>query len=439
MSPEIPTGSSIEGHDGRPVSPTPPSDDGHSHSQVILLSAIGGDIIDCSPCSDDMGIIPPGDLYTHHEVDEEDEISKESNDRPDSVDCIKGVRIASKNRFSGSFADSASTSSSLQEFERLETELLKSSSLSGTPKKFVSLTSETRNNESSSSLPELRDECQKTSIPSTSSEKPHHLQPLPTEQSLLSEIEEGHESQASDSGETVTGPVDESDESDELKTDNQIDSIIREATQTSVEEKALFSLQSHGDRDVKEEMSGHRVLLSKRGFSTESCDSHARSSISTTNTDSLQARMTELDRDLMDHEDRYSPDTISLGREEDVGEMEEEYGKQLLHEDDQVTPVVEEGKPFPEMVEQSARKAAASSSCMLASTDSVDLDLSVMTSSFMSTATMISSSETIELAPPTEPKLHSDSSGDGSKNISYVAASSASSSDHQDTNRNGAK
>lgn len=422
VSPEVPS-TVIEGIEERPVSPTPPSEDNQrTTSQVTLRSTIGGEIIDNSPCSDDLGMIPPGDLYTHVEVDEEDENSRASIERPDSVDGIKGVRVQNKNRFSGSFADSASTSSSLQEFERLETEVLKSSSLTGTPKKFIKLGSESRDDDSASSLPELGNECQKTSIPLTGCEKNHP----PTDQSLLSEIEEGHESQASDSGETVTGPVDESDESDELKTDNQIDSIIREVTQASSEGKALFSSQPQGEREVREEISGQRILLSRRGFSTESSDSHARSSISTTNTDSLQARMMELDRDLMDHEDRCTPDTISLGREEES----DEYGKQAL--EDQVTPIVVEEKPFPGSEESTFKELVPqpeSSSCMLASTDSLDLGL--MTSSFMSTTTMISSSETIELAPSTEPKLLP-SAGNGTKDKfkDVPSSDSSSASDH---------
>lgn len=450
MSPDA--GTSIEGGSERPVSPTPPTDDNLTPSQVILRTSIGGEIID-SPMSDDMGMIPPGDLYTHQEVDEEDENSKASNDRPDSVDCIRSK--AAKNRFSGSFADSASTSSSLQEFERLETEVLKSSSLTGTPKKFVKLGTDTREDESTSSLPELGNEsCQKSSAPQTSGEK---SQPPMDQSSLLSEIEEGHESQASDSGETVTGTVDEAsnDESDEANTDNQIDSIIRELTQTTPmgeeggrkkgeegkkgEGKILIAGQSQGERGVEMEessssVSGQRALLSRRGFSTESSDSHARSSISTTNTDSLQARMMELDRDLMDSEERQTPDTISLGREEEEDyEMrgDEDYGEQAgTLDDDQVTPIVPE-KPFPESLEEirdpsseetstaqqtstdrvthQHQVVASSSSCMLASTDSLDLGL--MTSSFMSTTTMISSSETIEVAPPTEPKLLSTENG----------------------------
>ena len=461
MSPDAGTTTSIEGGSERPVSPTPPTDDNLMPSQVILRTSIGGEIID-SPMSDDMGMIPPGDLYTHQEVDEEDENSKASNDRPDSVDCIRGSKVTNKNRFSGSFADSASTSSSLQEFERLETEVLKSSSLTGTPKKFVKLGADTRDDESTSSLPELGNEsaCQKSSVPLTSSEKSQPQPPM-DQSSLLSEIEEGHESQASDSGETVTGTVDEAsnDESDEAKTDNQIDSIIRELTQTASmgkegerkkgeeegkkgegkkgEGKILIPSQSQGERGGEMEepsssVSGQRALLSRRGFSTESSDSHARSSISTTNTDSLQARMMELDRDLMDSEDRQTPDTISLGREEEEGyEMrgDEDYGKQAgTLEDDQVTPIVPE-KLFPESLEEirdpsssseptsttqvthQHQVVASSSSCMLASTDSLDLGL--MTSSFMSTTTMISSSETIEIAPPTEPKLFS--TGNGTK------------------------
>lgn len=419
MSPEVPS-TVIEGNEERPVSPTPPSED----NQITLRSSIGGETIDNSPCSDDLGMIPPGDLYTHHEVDEEDENSRASIERPDSVDGVKGVKIQNKNRFSGSFADSASTSSSLQEFERLETEVLKSSSLTGTPKKFIKLGSEPRDDNSTSSLPELGNECQKTSMPLTGCDK---SQP-PTDQSLLSEIEEGHESQASDSGETVTGPI---DESDELKTDNQIDNIIRDVTQATNAEKTHLSNQSHAEREIREEMTGQRVLLSRRGFSTESSDSHARSSISTTNTDSLQARMIELDRDLMDHEDRCTPDTISLGKEGDEEEEDgsDEYGKQAL--EDQVTPIFGEEKPFPGSEESTFKELVPQvpmSSCMLASTDSLDLGL--MTSSFMSTTTMISSSETIELAPSTEPKLLPAGNGSRDKFKEVTSSDSSSASDH---------
>lgn len=73
-----------------------------------------------------MCLLGANELYTHLEVGEHEE-SSDRVDRPSSVDAKMKVKY----RLSGSFADSASTSSSLQEFERLEGELMsKGSNLS---------------------------------------------------------------------------------------------------------------------------------------------------------------------------------------------------------------------------------------------------------------------------------------------------------------------
>jgi hypothetical protein len=160
---------------------------------------------------------------------------------------------------------------------------------------------------------------------------------------ILSEIEEGHESQASDSGETVTGPLrdstDTEDTSEAALRSLERDVSVRKNTVVSVgqQENEIHEESSSpsahlrqeqlptaktrisstttskdkietsspvpttpGGRSITSSFGSRHVILSRRGLSTESNESHGRSSISTANTDSWMGRMQEVERDSID-------------------------------------------------------------------------------------------------------------------------------------------
>jgi len=310
---------------GRPSSPVPPEGFVEESSPFILLeSSLDGRIVDRSPSSDevDVCLLPTSDLYTHLEVDEEEEDihSKNVAERPHSVES-RGIDIIGKvkNRLSGSFVESGgSTSSSLQEFERLEAEILalkgSQTSLSGTPHKMTQKLIDTSHSDPSLVASSKIDDKPPSNNLETSGTA-----------ATLREIEEGHESRASDSADTVS-----------------------EATTKSTIEQVQDTTSSGGRQF-------------SRNMSTESKDSRGgRSSVSMTNTDSMAARLDELQRESDLEEDT----------ETSQSEQKEEE-KSISH-------------------------------CMLASTDTLNPDL--MNVSFVSESTMQSSSEGSEFLP-TQPKL----------------------------------
>lgn len=246
---------------GRPSSPVPPEGFVEESPFILLESSLDGRMVDRSPSSDevDVCLIPTSDLYTHLEVDEEDEDihSKNVTERPHSVES-RGIDIIGKvkNRLSGSFVESGgSTSSSLQEFERLEAEILalkgSQTSLSGTPHKMTQKLIDTSHSDPSLVASSKIDDKPPSNNLETSGAA-----------ATLREIEEGHESRASDSADTVS-----------------------EATTKSTIEQVQDTTSSGGRQF-------------SRNMSTESKDSReGRSSVSTTNTESMTARLDELQRE----------------------------------------------------------------------------------------------------------------------------------------------
>ena len=246
----------------RPSAPTPPDENnGPSDPRITLLnSPLSGQAVDQSPSSDDSDVclVAGADLYTHQEVDEEDEdsSSKASADRP-----VSAVDVRMKNRLSGSFAESGSTSSSLQEFERLENEILRSSSHTATPQKTPQKTSSSTNLPSDS---QLSVDPHTTSL----SEKGASCDPEP--QTSLSEIEEGHESQASDSCETVTGKSQESEADSEISQILLSESVLTKSNIRLEEEITTSDSKSSESekRTRSQSRECHRVYEKSVGDST---------------------------------------------------------------------------------------------------------------------------------------------------------------------------
>lgn len=300
-----------------------------------------------------MCLVSPGELYTHPEVDEEDDdsSSKASADRP-----VSAIDIKMKNRLSGSFAESGSTSSSLQEFERLESEILRSASHSGTPQKTPHKMS------------------------GNASDRPDDLDPAPlspaqerinilTTQSTLSEIDEGHESQASYSGETVTGGSQEDSDSEAIE--RQL-TEIEELTSRHYRRKELQETrQESADESSSPAIRPQQIDLLKRTSFDRSVPGK-QSTASASAAHCQPAGMTSTERKSRDDADK---------DDEEEGEREDEFDEESYRR------------------EESYRI----SHCMLASADSVELDL--MTASFRSEATMISSSEGFDYVLTSEPKL----------------------------------
>lgn len=343
MSPESPAKNiSIGENDERPVSPIPPDD---QCIQALNLQSSLGHITDLSPSSDDtdnMCLLGTNELYTHPEVDEDEELSSKV-DRPSSVDAKMKVKY----RLSGSFADSASTSSSLQEFERLEGELMSKGSnlsLSSTPQRTPGKGKSGHEKDdlmSVSSLSEfekLEQECHSTSSQKTS----------PVGENKLLEIEEGHESQASDSGETVTGQ-----DSESIRT-------------------RISNVNLMMPRD------GQSLDLTSDSEESASENALAASGMDTSNS-SLQEQLTSFS---------YGSGAPSL--EPVVEKMEENDDDD--DDDESNRQNVTSSQPGP------------LTDCMLASVTSVDT-ADALTSSFISQGTMVSSSEIVDFTPPSQPKL----------------------------------
>ena len=339
LSPESPARNVFIGDsDERPVSPIPPDD---QCVQPLNLQSSLGHITDLSPSSDDtdnMCLLGTNELYTHPEVDEDEELSGKV-DRPSSVDAKMKVKY----RLSGSFADSASTSSSLQEFERLEGELMSKGSnlsLSSTPQRTPGKGKSGQDDQMSvSSLSEfekLEQEC-------------HSQKASPVGESKLVEIEEGHESQASDSGETVTGQDSES-----------IRTRISNVNLLIPREGQSLDLTSDSDESASE-------------------NALAASGMDTSNS-SLQEQLTSFS---------YGSGAPSL---------------------EPVVEKIEENDEDDDDADESNKQTASSSQpgpftdCMLASVTSVDT-ADALTSSFISQGTMVSSSEIVDFTPPSQPKL----------------------------------
>ncbi|RWS04214.1 uncharacterized protein B4U79_00170, partial [Dinothrombium tinctorium] len=356
----------------RPESPVPPVD--FADRVIGAQSSLGGAIgfskemtpvsdeqqWERSPCSDDADscmIYTEGihefednsqhlELYTHQEEGEDNEEVKEcdsnQNTRPVSIDIDipRSKPIPMTARSSGGLTEEgSSTNSSLQEFERLEAEMMAKAgkrSYHGSSDSLGSYGSSKpmsakgeKDNISVNSLTDfekLEAECREAeSIERAAKE----------EAARLSEIEEGHESQASDSQETLSdaGHPD-SDSDDYERRMSEIDDILKQA-QTNVEKMhgvtttdksnmlLVFSDQENSDHtdstsaDEKpqEEPKESRPtcaaqhIIARRGLSTESIESHGVSSVSTTNTDSLIARMAELD-DAKCDDDGYNNELI---------------------------------------------------------------------------------------------------------------------------------
>lgn len=330
----------------RPISPLPPEESADPGSAA---SGPAGLVTDHSPCSDDtdMCLISPGELYTHPEVDEEDDdsSSKASADRP-----VSAIDIKMKNRLSGSFAESGSTSSSLQEFERLESEILRSASHSGTPQKTPQ------------KMPGNGTDRPDDSDPASLSPAQEKINIL-IAQSTLSEIDEGHESQASDSGETVTGG---DEDSDSEAIDKQL-TEIEELTSRHYRRKELQDTRHESsDESSSPAIRPQQIDLSKR-TSFDRCGKQRSGS-------AVQPAETRTERKSHD-------DAVADKEDEEEGEREDEFDEESYRR------------------EESYRI----SHCMLASADSVELDL--MTASFRSEATMISSSEGFDYVLTSEPRL----------------------------------
>lgn len=347
LSPESPVRSVFAGDgDDRPVSPVPPDDQNIiPGGQVVTSQSSLGQITDLSPCSDDtdnMCLGATNELYTHPEVDEDEESSSKI-DRPSSVD----PKIKAKYRLSGSFADSASTSSSLQEFERLECELMMKGSnlsLSSTPQRTPQKGKPTveKVDDMSLSLCEfekLEKECHSISEKTS-----------PLVEQKLCEIEEGHESQASDSGETLTGQ-----DSESVRT-------------------RISNVNALLPREGESNATGQSLDLSSDTEDSASENALAGSNMDTSQS-SLQDQLTSLS---------FCSGAPSL---EPVPEKVED--EDDLDESTKNTESISEPGPYAE--------------CMLASVTSVDTT-DALNSSFISQGTMVSSSEIVDFAP-SQPKL----------------------------------
>ena len=316
-----------------------------------------------------MCLASAGDLYTHHEVDEDDDdcSSKASLDRPASA-----VDVKTKNRLSGSFAESGSTSSSLQEFERLESEILRSASHSGTPQKTPQ---KIAGNHVHADPGDTAD--QETGAAESGSPVQCERSVTLTSQSTLSEIDEGHESQASDSGETVTGGSQESD-TDSDAIDKQLTEMERVAISRFSDQSAeTFRSSLHETESPTRKP--HEIDPTRR-TSSESAEPRKPASLSATDTDSAITGVQKRVGESRDDPASGNNDDEDEDKDESSGEREDEFDEDSC---------------------RTREESYRISHCMLASADSVELDL--MTCSFRSEATMISSSEGLELA--SEPRL----------------------------------
>ncbi|XP_074604996.1 uncharacterized protein LOC141858216 isoform X5 [Brevipalpus obovatus] len=291
--------------DDRPMSPVPPADLGSSSIPPPPTTSIGqyeDDSYEKSPISEgemfmlmtedgmmmmgtskDVAAIQAaqdpfpltGDLYTHEEIDESVEdlmiISRRGGERKEGegereegedgargggdVDAGGSVRpqsagiterskpISVASRTSAGEDAGSSTGSSLQEFEKLEAEAktrgshgsLDSIGSFGSGKPSVGDRGRTEDGGSICSLTEferLESECRQAEMIEKA---------VREEQARLSEIEEGHESQASDSQETLSGDGESDSDDDYEKRMTEIDDLMQKS-------ESSLSASGHGPK-----------------------------------------------------------------------------------------------------------------------------------------------------------------------------------------------
>jgi hypothetical protein len=404
------------------------------------------------------------DLYTHQEVDED----------IDESATLLGTRLAQSKPIPipPSISSESSAASSLKEFERLEAEMIargkgsfhgSSDSLGSSSGKPMPGRSSDRDDHSVSSSINEFEKLEKDCTEAEGIERAAR-----EEAARLSEIEEGHESQASDaSQETLSDPRSQDDDtdSDYEKRMSEIDDMMKLA-QNNVEKMHGISRGADNsvtsdtstDMNLKDDKlkrqsqcssaSAAQLILMRKVMSTESMDSHPRSSISTTNTESLFDRIEDLDEMKVEFRDENkSIDSDSLHEDnENIQELEfqtditrantstmssvTESLPSLTHESTHATAsdsgpalaTLREENDFDEdSLKESFHGILKGGDCMLSSTDSLEITNSAathatyhlgsgsqMSSSYQTSgdeSTMISSSETPDLLFGASPDL----------------------------------
>jgi hypothetical protein len=406
------------------------------------------------------------DLYTHQEVDED----------IDESATLSGTHLAQSKPIPilPSRSGESSAASSLKEFERLEAEMTakgkgsphgSSDSLGSSSGKPMPGRGSDRDDHSVSSSINEFEKLEKDCNEAESIERAAR-----EEAARLSEIEEGHESQASDaSQETLSDPgnSDDDTDSDYEKRMSEIDDMMKLA-QNNVEK--MHGISRGADNSVTSDTlstdmsltdnlkddklkrqsqcssaNAAQLLLMRKVMSTESMDSHPRSSISTTNTESLFDRIEDLDEVKVEYKDENkSIDSDSLHEDhENIQELEfqtditstksssvTESLSSLTHESTHamasdsgpaLATLREENDFDEDSLKESFHGILKGGDCMLSSTDSLEMTSpaathatyhlgsgSQMSSSYQTSgdeSTMISSSETPDLLFGASPDL----------------------------------
>ena len=432
----------------RPQSPVPPEAE-----ELIFLETTQekSPIIEKSSFTPEVthSIEPHTELYTHQEVDEDIEDSPSRKSLSSRLGQSKPIAI------SASRSGESSAASSLKEFERLESEMKAKGSLHGSSDSLGSSLGSGRpvagrgsdrdDHSVSSSINEFE------KLEKDCSEAERIEREAQEEAARLSEIEEGHESQASDaSQETLSGnDASEDTDSDYEKRMSEIDDMMKLA-QNKVEKmqtisKSFESCQTSdttpdkGSTDnSKEKMrtqsqSSAQLILTRKVVSTDSAD--LISSISTTNTESLIDRIDDLIESKDDNKSMSSDSMHEEFKDEFIQELE--FQSEGLNENisakssliDSVSSSVpdttailsfdsgpalatlrEEIDFEEDSLKESFHGILKPSECMLSSTDSLETNTagthatyhcgSAMSSSYVTSgdeATMVSSTETADL------------------------------------------
>lgn len=421
----------------RPQSPIPPESE-----ELVFLESVH----DKSP-SENTSLTPEIahcieqnlELYTHPEVDENIE------DSPSRMSIGSRLGQSRPVPISSSRSGESSAASSLKEFERLEAEMKGKGSLhgssdslgSGSGKPLANRGSDRDDHSVSSSLNEFE------KLEKDLSEAERIERRAAEEAARLSEIEEGHESQASDaSQETLSGHGnDGSDDtdSDYEKRMSEIDDMIK-IHEKSVEKMHSLSKDIESNDNLSDKNSSDKQRLDtrprtqsqsssanqKRLVSTDSTDSHHIDSVSTINTESLIERIDDLVEYKDDNKSLSSDSAHEELREESAQELEhieaineslssrssfQDTSNLLTHESGPALATLREETDFEEdSLKGSLHGSLKPSECMLSSTDSLETSTagthatyhceSAMSSSYVTSgdeATMVSSTDTPEL------------------------------------------
>ncbi|CAG2176790.1 unnamed protein product, partial [Oppiella nova] len=385
------------------------------------------------------------ELYTHQEVDEDVEDSPIRASLNSRLSQSKPITIAA------SRSGESSTASSLKEFERLESEMRAKGSHHGSSDSLgssfegraaVGRGSDRDEHSMSSSINEfekLEKDCSEAEAIERRAQE---------EAARLSEIEEGHESQASQ--ETLSDPgnhgSDDTDSDYEKRMSEiedmmkisqksisrgQIDNNTTTTDSQSIDKSISDDMREDKTRSQSQSASAAQLILTRKVVSTESTDSHPKSSISTINTDSLIDRIGDLEREYRDDNKSMSSDEF---KDDSIHELD--FQSETMNENMSANLTCESGGPAlatlreeTDFEEDSLRDSfhgiAKPLECMLSSTDSMevtnsgathatyqyDTGMSSSINSYLTSgdeSTMISSTDTTELFNASPDPLHSD-------------------------------